>query len=210
MDPDAYDIHVFHPEAPLPPFDDEGDEEEWEDMPNFQGCSEIEISENTACHTFCSHSGESVNGGCEAQCEGTCTICLESFKDGDAVRALPCLHTFHADCVDKWLAGHRLCPICKQDITGQQTQREPTGLACSEGAEAELVTRCLDFAPRQVHEVQERPSPTLSLGSLRALGPLSRLTRSAATVFHGQQDLTQASRSGRSRRLRRSPCIIAL
>lgn len=46
----------------------------------------------------------------------TCSICLSHFADGDNVRTLPCLHHFHVDCVDRWLARSNACPICKHVI----------------------------------------------------------------------------------------------
>lgn len=46
-----------------------------------------------------------------------CTICLDDWEDGDEVRTLPCLHIFHAKCVDKWLRQNRTCPVCKHDIS---------------------------------------------------------------------------------------------
>ena len=45
-----------------------------------------------------------------------CTICLEGFQVGDVRRALPCMHTFHQNCVDRWLNIHRSCPICRTEI----------------------------------------------------------------------------------------------
>ena len=60
---------------------------------------------------------------------GECTICLSSFAPGEQLRALPCMHVFHRDCMDMWLLrGHEagvvatsasplahspVCPLCK-------------------------------------------------------------------------------------------------
>lgn len=43
----------------------------------------------------------------------TCTICLEQVKRGDLLRTLPCLHQFHANCIDPWLRQQGTCPVCK-------------------------------------------------------------------------------------------------
>nr|AFK35739.1 unknown [Lotus japonicus] len=45
--------------------------------------------------------------------ELTCTICLEHVKRGELVRNLPCLHQFHANCIDQWLRQQGTCPVCK-------------------------------------------------------------------------------------------------
>jgi hypothetical protein len=52
----------------------------------------------------------------------TCVICLESFVEGDRLRVLPCDHSFHVGCIDRWLSGscsfddcHTSgCPTCKK------------------------------------------------------------------------------------------------
>ena len=31
-------------------------------------------------------------------------------------RRLPCMHLFHIECVDQWLATNKKCPICRVDI----------------------------------------------------------------------------------------------
>jgi len=45
-----------------------------------------------------------------------CSICLEAFKEGEQVRRLPCLHIFHTDEIDRWLAINQACPICRTSI----------------------------------------------------------------------------------------------
>lgn len=44
-----------------------------------------------------------------------CTICLGAFGTGELVRKLKCTHSFHCECIDVWLTGHRnSCPLCRQ------------------------------------------------------------------------------------------------
>lgn len=61
-----------------------------------------------------------------------CVICLENFVEGDRLRVLPCDHSFHVGCIDKWLSGscsfdecHTTgCPTCKKRAdTGLDTSR---------------------------------------------------------------------------------------
>ena len=47
-----------------------------------------------------------------------CSICLEDFQCGDVVRTLPCFHSFHKDCIDRWLRSKSICPICKHSAVG--------------------------------------------------------------------------------------------
>lgn len=48
--------------------------------------------------------------------ELTCTICLEQVNRGELVRSLPCLHQFHANCIDPWLHQQGTCPVCKLSV----------------------------------------------------------------------------------------------
>jgi len=46
----------------------------------------------------------------EDRFEPMCTICLLDFEPGERVAKLPCLHLFHAECIQGWLAQHWQCP----------------------------------------------------------------------------------------------------
>jgi len=54
-----------------------------------------------------------------------CVICLDHFVDGDRLRVLPCDHSFHVGCIDRWLSGSQSfeecytsgCPTCKKRPT---------------------------------------------------------------------------------------------
>ena len=48
--------------------------------------------------------------------EKECTICTDPFRTGDTLRRLPCLHTFHRDCIDEWFQRSRKCPICMMRV----------------------------------------------------------------------------------------------
>lgn len=48
----------------------------------------------------------------------TCSICLETYREGETVRTIPCFHTFHATCIDPWLSEKAECPICKHSAIG--------------------------------------------------------------------------------------------
>ncbi|XP_058208619.1 RING-H2 finger protein ATL40-like [Rhododendron vialii] len=55
------------------------------------------------------HSDDTSGGGTTE-----CAVCLSFLEDGEMVRILPnCKHTFHVDCVDKWLTSQSTCPICR-------------------------------------------------------------------------------------------------
>jgi hypothetical protein len=54
--------------------------------------------------------------------QNECVICLEHFCHGDRLRVLPCNHSFHVGCIDRWLSGSHSfqdcdtsgCPTCKK------------------------------------------------------------------------------------------------
>ncbi|EOA20998.1 hypothetical protein CARUB_v10001332mg [Capsella rubella] len=47
-----------------------------------------------------------------------CAICLSEFEDQERLRWLPpCSHTFHANCIDVWLASRSTCPVCRANMS---------------------------------------------------------------------------------------------
>lgn len=83
-------------------------------MPN-QGIESAVVDSRTATMTY---SPEADRG--QARVDGEenkCMVCLEEFKAADELRILPCLHRYHRDCIDPWLALNRHCPVCKHDVT---------------------------------------------------------------------------------------------
>jgi hypothetical protein len=51
-----------------------------------------------------------------------CAVCLDDFHVGEILRLLPCAHTFHRFCIDKWLEDNLDCPVCKTDIVSLARQ----------------------------------------------------------------------------------------
>lgn len=48
---------------------------------------------------------------------GDCSVCLCEFEEGEKVRRLKCKHTFHKDCLDKWLQDYfATCPLCREQV----------------------------------------------------------------------------------------------
>ncbi|KAI9110312.1 hypothetical protein K1719_018754 [Acacia pycnantha] len=44
-----------------------------------------------------------------------CIVCLESFKDGDHVVAMPCNHIYHNKCIVEWFHRSFMCPLCRRN-----------------------------------------------------------------------------------------------
>lgn len=69
----------------------------------------------------------------ETECE-TCSICQEQFTQRCIVRQIDrCNHYFHQACIEKWLGDHTTCPLCMQEIVGQEEGRDTN--ASATGAE---------------------------------------------------------------------------
>uniref|UniRef100_A0A8C4WUP0 Ring finger protein 11a n=1 Tax=Eptatretus burgeri TaxID=7764 RepID=A0A8C4WUP0_EPTBU len=56
-----------------------------------------------------------------------CVICMLEFTCGDAVRFLPCLHTYHQECIDDWLMRSFTCPSCMEPVDAALLSSYQTG-----------------------------------------------------------------------------------
>ncbi|RCV21862.1 hypothetical protein SETIT_4G172300v2 [Setaria italica] len=46
-----------------------------------------------------------------------CAVCLGAGQEGEMVRRLPaCRHVHHVECIDRWLAAHRTCALCRSEL----------------------------------------------------------------------------------------------
>ncbi|KAK4256716.1 hypothetical protein QN277_006403 [Acacia crassicarpa] len=46
-----------------------------------------------------------------------CRVCLSELQEGDKVRTLKCKHTFHQECLDRWLLQFwATCPLCRNRV----------------------------------------------------------------------------------------------
>ena len=45
-----------------------------------------------------------------------CSICFETNHKKLCRKLKDCKHSFHVECIDHWLAGHRSCPLCRHVI----------------------------------------------------------------------------------------------
>ncbi len=46
-----------------------------------------------------------------------CSICLDGFCN--VIGVLPCGHSFHKECILKWVENKDSCPCCRDDLTGR-------------------------------------------------------------------------------------------
>jgi E3 ubiquitin-protein ligase RNF181 len=45
-----------------------------------------------------------------------CAVCLKDFVAEDNLRAMPCTHAFHDQCIFQWLRLNATCPLCRNPL----------------------------------------------------------------------------------------------
>merc|ERR1712232_725463 len=47
----------------------------------------------------------------------SCPICLAEYANGDMIsHGKFCFHTFHTECLRRWIRKHPLCPCCRRNV----------------------------------------------------------------------------------------------
>ena len=62
---------------------------------------------------------------------GTCGICLEDYQYGEWKKSLSCPHSFHRECIDRWLKQVASCPICKKEVVEKHQAEKKEGTCSS-------------------------------------------------------------------------------
>uniref|UniRef100_A0A6M2DY72 Putative ring finger n=1 Tax=Xenopsylla cheopis TaxID=163159 RepID=A0A6M2DY72_XENCH len=47
----------------------------------------------------------------------TCSICLESMREGQCTLITKCNHLYHRICLNLWLRTNSSCPLCREQIS---------------------------------------------------------------------------------------------
>jgi len=45
-----------------------------------------------------------------------CAICKDPLSVGELAKQLPCLHSYHSDCILPWLNSRNSCPLCRYEL----------------------------------------------------------------------------------------------
>jgi E3 ubiquitin-protein ligase RNF181 len=48
--------------------------------------------------------------------QAECAVCLKDFDAEDKLRAMPCAHAFHDECIFQWLRLNATCPLCRNPL----------------------------------------------------------------------------------------------
>ena len=125
--------------------------------------------------------------------DASCSVCIESFEQGDDLRSLPtCRHVFHKECIDEWLAQHTTCPNCRASLMstpqGDADGEATGGGGVSDGGESGTVDRQTAAGPGGEEEDTSRTTAT------------GRRRTAASTTLMSSVLFPRSSRSRRGRR----------
>ncbi|KAE8674991.1 multi-copper oxidase type 1 family protein [Hibiscus syriacus] len=51
-----------------------------------------------------------------------CSVCLDDFEAGSEAKEMPCKHKFHSGCILPWLELHSSCPVCRYQISSDESK----------------------------------------------------------------------------------------
>ncbi|XP_073011972.1 E3 ubiquitin ligase BIG BROTHER-related-like [Typha latifolia] len=53
-----------------------------------------------------------------------CVICRMEYEEGDSLVVLSCKHTYHPECINKWLKINKACPMCSTEVSTSENKQE--------------------------------------------------------------------------------------
>ncbi|CAN6238914.1 unnamed protein product [Urochloa humidicola] len=59
--------------------------------------------------------------------QSECAICLQDFHADETLRAMPCSHAFHQNCITQWLCRKATCPLCRCQLPEEEQEEEEDG-----------------------------------------------------------------------------------
>ncbi|CAL4989678.1 unnamed protein product [Urochloa decumbens] len=54
--------------------------------------------------------------------QSECAVCLQDFDPEETLRAMPCSHAFHQQCISDWLRRNGVCPLCRHELPTHQQE----------------------------------------------------------------------------------------
>lgn len=72
----------------------------------------LDVIDNLPRHKMTSEDITAANNNNEI----ICSICMENYKVHDNILTLPCIHSYHENCIKEWLKQSKLCPVCKTTL----------------------------------------------------------------------------------------------
>ncbi|KAM3321427.1 E3 ubiquitin ligase BIG BROTHER-related [Capsicum chacoense] len=81
-----------------------------------RGLSESEISKSLHSSTFQSNNSKTLID--------KCVVCQLEYEEGEKLVALPCDHSYHSNCIKKWLQIKKVCPICNDEVSSTNVVKD--------------------------------------------------------------------------------------
>jgi|GEM_PF-6241638 len=124
-----------------------------------------------------------------------CSICFETIEPLH-IKTLPCRHSFHTDCISRWLESSKTCPLDRTLVTGVPQQLFVKFLGIDEGYPIPLEglsceSSIAELAER-VRKVQRSLFPLETMTAIqRLLYPINRLVL-YGKCLEGEKTLLQS------------------